>query len=96
MISSLVPEPSIARSGWAAALAPASGATAGEGAVWNVEWVYFSFITLTTLGYGDITPVSNTARALAYSEAIFGVFYMAILVAGLVSVYMAARRSDDG
>ncbi|MDH4056262.1 MAG: ion channel [Gammaproteobacteria bacterium] len=51
------------------------------------QWVYFSFVTLTTLGYGDILPVSAGARALAYAEAIFGVFYMATLVAMLVSAY---------
>ena len=43
---------------------------------------------MTTLGYGDITPVSATARTLAYLQAVFGLFYIAILVAGLVSAYM--------
>lgn len=55
----------------------------------DIRWMYFSFITLTTLGYGDITPVTNTARVLVYSEAIFGVFYMAVMVAGLVSGYIS-------
>lgn len=61
---------------------------------WDSRWIYFSFITLTTLGYGDITPATSTARVLAYSEAIFGVFYMAVLVAGLVSAYMAERMKS--
>lgn len=51
--------------------------------------LYFSFVTLTTLGYGDITPVLPVARFLAFMEAIVGVFYTAILVASLVGVRMA-------
>ena len=58
------------------------------------EWLYFSFVTMTTLGYGDITPVSATARFLAYSQAVFGQFYVAILVAGLVSAYISNRNSE--
>ena len=45
---------------------------------------YFSFITLATVGYGDITPITPLARTLAWMEAIAGQFYLAILVAGLV------------
>ncbi|WP_162024956.1 MULTISPECIES: potassium channel family protein [unclassified Lentimonas] len=45
---------------------------------------YYSFVTLTTLGYGDILPVSQFARMVAYLEAVTGVMYTAILVAGLV------------
>ncbi len=47
---------------------------------------YFSFVTLTTLGYGDITPVAPVARFLVYMQAVVGVFYMAILVASLIGV----------
>nr|WP_269764034.1 potassium channel family protein [Shewanella benthica] len=46
---------------------------------------YFSFVTLTTLGYGDISPISPFSQVLVYMEAIAGVFYMAIVVASLVS-----------
>jgi len=53
-----------------------AGATHVGSDDWNVEWIYYSFVTLTTLGYGDILPVSATARVLAYSEAVFGVFYI--------------------
>ena len=49
--------------------------------------LYFSFITLSTVGYGDIVPVSELARMLAMVEAMFGMFYMATLVARLVSLY---------
>ena len=47
---------------------------------------YYSYVTLTTLGYGDISPVAPVARFLVYMEAIVGVFYMAILVASLIGI----------
>ena len=50
-------------------------------------------MTLTTLGYGDILPVSEHARALAYSEAILGQLYLAVLVAKLVGMYAAEQSS---
>lgn len=52
---------------------------------WN-QMQYFSFVTLSTLGYGDILPVTPLTRILACLEAICGQFYLAVLVAGLVSV----------
>ena len=48
---------------------------------------YFSFITLSTVGYGDITPVSQAARLLAAMEAMTGLLYVAVLIARLVSLY---------
>lgn len=45
---------------------------------------YFSFVTLTTLGYGDILPIAKIARTAAYLEAVTGVMFTAILIAGLV------------
>jgi len=53
--------------------------------------IYFSFVTITTLGYGDVSPVMPLARFLVYMEAIVGVFYMAILVASLIGVRMSDR-----
>ncbi|MCR4415511.1 MAG: potassium channel family protein, partial [Thermoguttaceae bacterium] len=47
---------------------------------------YFSFITLATVGYGDVTPTTSLARTLAWTEAITGQFYLAVLVAGLVGL----------
>jgi hypothetical protein len=58
---------------------------------WSSDWIYFSFVTMTTLGYGDITPITSTARTFAYMQAVFGQFYIAILVAGLVSAYITRR-----
>ena len=56
--------------------------------------LYFSFVTLSTLGYGDIVPVAQMARMLAMVEAIFGMFYMALLVARLVSLYSAKPNRE--
>lgn len=49
--------------------------------------IYFSFTTLTSTGYGDITPVSNFAKALATIEQIFGTLFAAILIARLAGIY---------
>ncbi len=70
------------------------GFTPLQGRGWDSEWLYFSFVTMTTLGYGDILPVSATARALAYMQAVFGQLYVAILVAGLVSALISSRQSN--
>lgn len=56
---------------------------------------YFSFITLSTVGYGDITPVSQAARLLAAMEAMTGLLYVAVLIARLVSLYSAAKSDDS-
>jgi len=58
------------------------------------ELVYFSFITLTTVGYGDIVPVSSLARFFAFIEAVVGQFYLAILVASLVGIRLADWRGN--
>jgi hypothetical protein len=52
---------------------------------------YFSFITLSTVGYGDITPVSKVARMLAATEATTGLLYVAVLISRLVSLYSAPK-----
>jgi hypothetical protein len=58
-----------------------------QGAVPSVlDWAYFSFITLTTVGYGDITPVRPIARTLAMGEALTGQLYLAVLIARLVAM----------
>jgi hypothetical protein len=56
---------------------------------------YFSFITLCTVGYGDIAPVSKVARMLAVMEAITGLFYMAVLISRLVSVYSTVPPASE-
>ena len=64
----------------------------GRVAVFN----YFSIVTLTTMGYGDITPVHPPATALATLEAIFGQFYIAIVVAQLVGLKLAQAIAPKG
>jgi len=54
--------------------------------------IYFSLTTQSTLGYGDIVPVSPTARLLAMMQAVGGMFYMTLLVARLVSVYSTEHK----
>ena len=51
------------------------------------DFLFFSFATLTTLGYGDITPITPQARSFAIVEAVYGVLYSAILIARLVGIY---------
>ena len=72
-----------------------NGLTYREGAVQFDNFLYYSFVTLTTAGYGDITPVNPFLRTLAYLEMIAGQFYMAILVAGLVGLFMSRRGPID-
>ncbi len=65
---------------------------------WKENWsqlAYFSFVTLTTLGYGDISPQTPFAQVAVYMEAIAGVFYMAMVVASLVSVGLAQTQNDQ-
>jgi hypothetical protein len=56
--------------------------------------LYFSLTSLTTIGYGDIVPVSSLARPLSVLEGVFGQFYVAVMIARLVGLYIA-RESDD-
>jgi Ion channel len=55
------------------------------------ELIYFSFITLTGVGYGDIAPVSAFARSIAVMEAVCGVLYLAIMISRLVGMYGKAE-----
>ena len=56
--------------------------------------VYFSFVTLATLGYGDITPRGDIARGLAIVEGVGGQLFLAVLVARLVSLYSKPGQSN--
>lgn len=77
-------------------LAKAAGSWDGRIAMFN----YFSLVTLTTVGYGDVTPLHAPATSLAVLEAVFGQFYIAIVVAQLVGLRlaqtMAARPPGGG
>jgi len=56
---------------------------------------YFSLVTITTMGYGDVTPVRAPATALATIEAVFGQFYIAVVVAELVGARLARASSGS-
>ena len=58
--------------------------------------VYFSFVTLTTLGYGDITPATDATRSLAVTEAIVGQLFLTVMVARLVGLFVAHEHSGAG
>jgi hypothetical protein len=80
------------------ALSPAGFALGGTPVVQGqrLDLMYFSFITLATLGYGDITPISNSARSLAQLEAVAGTLYIAIFMARLVSRHAEEPGSESG
>ena len=61
----------------------------------NPDLMYFSFVTLATLGYGDISPISKVARSLSSLEALSGSLYMAVFMARLVSLGTSPREGRD-
>ena len=67
---------------------------AGTRSINGFNGFYFSFITLSTVGFGDITPVSRMARWLAAMEAMTGLLYVAVLIARLVSMYSTPKSND--
>jgi hypothetical protein len=58
----------------------------------RADYVYFSFCTLTTVGYGDFTPAGGVGRTLAITEAVLGQLYLVVVITLIVSA-IAARRS---
>jgi hypothetical protein len=69
---------------------PGSFAT-GEGQIEAGRrlYIYYSFVTITTLGYGDITPITDLANSFSFLEAVTGQLYIAILIARLVGIHIA-------
>ena len=67
-----------------------------EGKDPRLELIYFSFVTLTTVGYGDITPLIPLARSLAMAEALVGQLFPAVLIGRLVSMEISNRSADGG
>jgi hypothetical protein len=59
-----------------------------------VDFLYYSFVTLTTLGYGDLLAVSKQARGLTMLEAIIGQLYLAIMISRLVSLHISKSRNN--
>ena len=56
--------------------------------------IYFSVVSITTMGYGDITPISGLARSLSSIEGMFGTLYLAVMIARLVGLH-SSRPTDD-
>ena len=71
-------------------LEPGSFATASD----SVDYIYFSFVTLTTVGYGDVAPLTILAKRFAVFEAGMGSIYMAIIVALIVGRYLSASTDQ--
>lgn len=65
----------------------------GNGAF--MPYLYYSFVTMTTLGYGDVSPVTGPAASVSYVQAIFGQLYIAVLVARLMGLYVAHETQQD-
>lgn len=59
------------------------------------DLIYFSFVTLSTLGYGDISPITPIARFFVYMEALTGQFYLAILVASLIGARFSMGKQEQ-
>jgi hypothetical protein len=76
-------------------LYPASFAIA-HSKLLNAEniYLYFSFVTITTLGYGDITPIGSQAASLAILEAVTGQMYLVVVVAWFVGMHVS-RKSNQ-
>lgn len=84
---------------YTALLEVSPGAIRGvEPAPWYLMFptmTYFSFVTLATLGYGDISPATPVAQVVVILEAVTGVFYLAIVVASLIGAYFGQGRRND-
>jgi hypothetical protein len=94
MIHALVEiaEPGAYRAGEAPLVEYVLGVDRSEG---FATMLYFSFVTITTLGYGDIVPVSGAAKLVASGEALFGQIYLATFIARLVALHVASARGSE-
>ena len=61
--------------------------------LWN-NFSYFSYVTLATLGYGDVTPLTRFTRAWAILEAVIGQMYLAVVVARVIGLHIGNRRNN--
>ena len=64
---------------------------AGDTSMKGFNSLYFSFVTLSTVGYGDITPAASSVRMLAAAEAIIGLLYVGVLIARLVAIHSTSK-----
>jgi len=59
------------------------------------NYIYFGFVTLSTLGYGDVVPITHAAKSLSIFISITGQMYVAIIIAALVSKYLGQKSSEQ-
>jgi Ion channel len=74
---------------------PGSFNNAGQGNNNFSEFLYFGFVTLTTLGYGDITPVAPVARSLSTFTALFGQLYLVIIMAIIIGKFLIVKNPTN-
>jgi hypothetical protein len=77
---------------WVALRNPSAFSGVGASSFEGTQWIYYSLVTLTTTGFGDITPVAPVARSLSVAEALAGQLYLAILISRLVALELHSRR----
>lgn len=70
------------------------GGAPGDTSLPMTHFLYFSFITITTTGYGDVLPVSDITRGLAVAEAVVGQLYLASMLARLISIYSQRQHNS--
>ena len=58
----------------------------------TMQFEYLSFVTITTLGYGDITPINAIAQSWTVLEAIIGQIYLVVVISGLVGIFISHTR----
>ena len=61
----------------------------------NARFIYYSFVTMTTLGYGDITPLNPAARSLSIFFSVAGQLYLTMIIALLVGKYLSTKISSQ-
>ncbi|MEA2014928.1 MAG: ion channel [Thermodesulfobacteriota bacterium] len=74
---------------------PGSFSLGGQGVTDVDNFIYFSFVTLATLGYGDIVPLTQQAQSLTIIETVMGQMYIAVNIAALVAIRISQSRSRD-
>jgi voltage-gated potassium channel len=61
------------------------------GQSYQMRFIYYSFVTITTLGYGDITPATDLASSFSILEAVVGQLYLVVVVARLVGMHVSSK-----
>ena len=74
---------------------PGSFSLGGQGVMDVDNFIYFSFVTLATLGYGDIVPLTQQAQSLTIIETVMGQMYIAVNIAALVAIRISQSKSRD-